>query len=134
MFLPLTSTWKMVKDSTNHVMMNMIGLAHTSREILEDGDVPIFPVVLSNPYSLQFNFDCTGILLSTFCVEVNTICIWPYIQCKHATHLRAGNLLYNHKWLDTLFHNLITNALPYYPINISISFLWSYKYCDFYSV
>ena len=43
----------MVKDAPNHVLMNMIGLAQNSREILKDGDVPIFPVVLSTPYSLQ---------------------------------------------------------------------------------
>ena len=66
---------KMVKDAPNYVPMNMIGLAQTSREILEDGDVPIFPVVLSTPDSLQFNCDCTGIPLSTLCIEVNTICI-----------------------------------------------------------
>ena len=64
-----------MKDAPNHVPMNMIGLAQTSREILEDGDVPIFLVVLSTPDSLQFNCDRTGILLSTLCLEVNTICI-----------------------------------------------------------
>ena len=64
MLLPSPSTWKMVKDAPNHVPMNMIGLAHTSREILEDGDFPIFPVVLSTPDTLYFN-----------CVEVNTIYI-----------------------------------------------------------
>ena len=37
----------MVKDAPNHVPMNMIVLSQTSREILEDGDVPIFLVVLS---------------------------------------------------------------------------------------
>ena len=42
-----------MKDAINHVPMNMIGLAKTSREILEDGDVPIFPVVLITPYFLQ---------------------------------------------------------------------------------
>ena len=46
MFFPSPSTWKTVKDAANHVPMNMIGLAQTSREIIEDGDVPIFPVVL----------------------------------------------------------------------------------------
>ena len=64
-----------MKDATNHVPMNMIGLAQTSREILEDSDVPIFPVVLSTPDSLQLNCDCTGTPLSTFCVEVNKIFI-----------------------------------------------------------
>ena len=49
MFFPSPSTWKMVKDASNHVPMNMIGLAQTSREILKDGDVPIFPVVLITP-------------------------------------------------------------------------------------
>ena len=40
------SLCKMVKEAPNRVPMNMIGLAQTSREILEDVDVPIFPVVL----------------------------------------------------------------------------------------
>ena len=42
-----------MKDAPNHVPMNIIGLAQTSREILEDGDVPLFIVVLSTPDSLQ---------------------------------------------------------------------------------
>ena len=33
--------------------MNVIGLSQTSREILEDGDVPIYLVVLITPDSLQ---------------------------------------------------------------------------------
>ena len=65
----------MVKDASNYVPMNMIGLAHTSREILKDRDVPILPVVLSTPDYPQFNCDLTGILLSTFYVDVNIICI-----------------------------------------------------------
>ena len=56
MFLPSPSTGNVLKDSPNHVAMNMIGLSQTSREILEDGDIPIFPVVLSTMNSLQFNF------------------------------------------------------------------------------
>ena len=44
--LPLTSTWKMVKDAHNHIPMNMIGLAQTSCEILEYSDILILPVVL----------------------------------------------------------------------------------------
>ena len=75
MFFPSPSMCKMVKDAPNYVPMNMIGLAQTSRKILEEGDVLIFPVVLSTPDSLYFNYDRTGIPLSTFCVEVNTICI-----------------------------------------------------------
>ena len=43
----------LVKDAPNNVPMNMIGLSHKSREILEDGDVPIFQVVLITPDSLQ---------------------------------------------------------------------------------
>ena len=46
MFFPSPSTCKMVKDAPNHVLMNMIGLAQTSHKIIEDGDVPIFLVVL----------------------------------------------------------------------------------------
>ena len=45
----------MVKDAPNHILMNMIGLAHTFREILEDGDIIIFPVVLITPKALQYN-------------------------------------------------------------------------------
>ena len=47
--LPFNSTWKAVKDTPNYVLMSMIGLAKISRKILEDGDVPIFPVVLITP-------------------------------------------------------------------------------------
>ena len=36
----------MVKDAPNNILMNMIGKAQTSREILEGGDILIFPVVL----------------------------------------------------------------------------------------
>ena len=75
MFCPLPSTWKMVKDTPNHITINMIGLAQTAREILEDGVVPIFLVALSTLYYPQFNCRSTGILVSTFCVEVNTIFI-----------------------------------------------------------
>ena len=46
MLFPSPSTWKMMKDAPNHVPMNMIGFDQTSREILEDGDVPVFLVVL----------------------------------------------------------------------------------------
>ena len=87
MLFPSPSTWKMVKYAPNYVLMNMIGLAHTSREILKDGDVPILRVVLIILDSLQFNCDSTVTPLSTFCVEVNTICIWPYIQWQRATHV-----------------------------------------------
>ena len=69
----------MAKGAPNHFPMNMIGLAHTSHKILEDGDVPILPVVLSNTdplhLSLHHHCDSTGISLSTFWVEVNTIYI-----------------------------------------------------------
>ena len=77
MLFPSTSTWKMVKDAPNHVPTNMIGLSQTSRKILKDGDVLIFLVVLITPDPLQFNCDCAGTPLPTFCVEVNTICILP---------------------------------------------------------
>ena len=53
MFFPSPSTWNMVKDAPNHVPMDMIGLDQTSREIPKDGNVPIFPVVLSTPDLLQ---------------------------------------------------------------------------------
>ena len=79
MFFPSPSKWNMVKDAPNHGLMNMIGSAHNSREILEDSDFPIFFVVLSTPDFLQLSSDHyyypTGILLSTFRVAVNTICI-----------------------------------------------------------
>ena len=79
MFSPLPSTWKVLKDAPNHVPIKMIGLAQTSRKIIEEVDVPILPVVLITPdylwSSLNHNCDCTGIPLFTFCVEVNTIFI-----------------------------------------------------------
>ena len=78
--LPFTSTYNIVKDSPNHVTINMIGLAQTSCEIFEDADFPIFPVVLSIPDSLQFNCDRNGIPSSTFCAELNTIYILMYVQ------------------------------------------------------
>ena len=46
MLFPSPYTWNMAKDAPNHVPIKMIGLSHTSSEILEDGDVPIFLVVL----------------------------------------------------------------------------------------
>ena len=51
--LTFNPTWKMVKDTSNYVSMKMIGLAQTSRKIIEDGDVPILLVVLITPYPLQ---------------------------------------------------------------------------------
>ena len=53
MLLLSPSTWKMVKDAPNHFPMNMVGLSQTSRKILKDSDVPIFPVVISTPYYLH---------------------------------------------------------------------------------
>ena len=44
----------MVKDAPNHIPTNMIGLAHTSSEIPEDGNVPIFLLVLTTPKSLRY--------------------------------------------------------------------------------
>ena len=49
MFLHSTSMWKVEKDTPNHVTINMIGLAQTSGEILDNGDVPIPPVFLITP-------------------------------------------------------------------------------------
>ena len=90
MFFPSPSAWKMVKYAPNNFPMNMIGLAQTSREIFEDSDVPIFLVVLSTLDSLQSSLNhhcaCTGIPLSTFCVEVNTLCMWTYVQYQPATY------------------------------------------------
>ena len=75
MLFPSPSTGKMVKDTPNYVLMNMIGLPQTSRKIFKDGDIPILPVNSSTPNSLQFNCDCIGIPLSTFCVKFIAICI-----------------------------------------------------------
>ena len=61
-----------MKEATNHVPMNIIDLAQTSRKIIEGGDVPIFLVFLSTPDSPNL-CDCTGIPLSTLYAEVNTI-------------------------------------------------------------
>ena len=54
MFFPSPSTCKVAKDSPNHVPMNMIGLYHNSRKILEDSDVPISPVVLITPTRMVY--------------------------------------------------------------------------------
>ena len=35
-FLPLPSVWKIMKDSPNHILENIIGYDHTSRKIYED--------------------------------------------------------------------------------------------------
>ena len=43
----------MVKDAPNHITMNIIGLAHTSRETLKDNDILEFPVVLITPKVLR---------------------------------------------------------------------------------
>ena len=51
--IPLTSIWKLAKDATNYIPINMICLTQTSRKILEDGDVIIFPVVLITPKALR---------------------------------------------------------------------------------
>ena len=47
MLSPSPSTWKIIKDDPNYIPMDIIVLDHTSHKILKDGDVPIFPVVLS---------------------------------------------------------------------------------------
>ena len=39
----------MVKYAPNHIPMNIIGLAQTSQEILENGDILTFLVVLITP-------------------------------------------------------------------------------------
>ena len=85
MLLPSPSMWKIIKDTPNNVPMNTNGLAQTSIEILEEGDVSILPVVLSTADSLHFNCDPTRIPLSTFYVDVNKICIWLYVQWQSAT-------------------------------------------------
>ena len=66
MLFPLPSTWKMIKDAPNHVSMNIIGLAQTSRERLEYDDVPIFLVVFKYSGSPTVQCDPTGIQVSTF--------------------------------------------------------------------
>ena len=53
----------MVKDAPNHVPMNMVVLAQTSRKILKDGDVPILSVLPSTPDFLQFSLTNNGIVL-----------------------------------------------------------------------
>ena len=85
MFFPSPSNWKMVKHAPNHVPMKNIGLAHTSREILEDGDVPNIPGGFNYSVLPTVNCDRTSITLSTLYTEVNKICIWPYVQCQCVT-------------------------------------------------
>ena len=98
MFFPSPSTWKMVKYTPNHVLTNMIGLAQTSREILEDGDVTILPVVLSTPDSLQFNCDCTGIPLSIFCMEFIRIWIRLCMYSARVWHQDTSHCSYKLNW------------------------------------
>ena len=43
----------MVKDAPNNIPMNMIGLAQTSCEILEDRDILIYPVIWITPEALR---------------------------------------------------------------------------------
>ena len=52
MFFPSLSMWKLVKDAPNHIPMNIIGLAQTSRKMLKDSGVPIFLVFINTPDSL----------------------------------------------------------------------------------
>ena len=42
------------EDAPNYFPINIVGLSQTSREILEDGDVLIFLVVLINPNYLRY--------------------------------------------------------------------------------
>ena len=51
--IPFTSTWKILKDAPNHIRMIMVGLAQISRDILKDGDIIIFPLILITPKSLR---------------------------------------------------------------------------------
>ena len=85
MFFPPPSTWKMVKDAHNHVPMKMIGLTHTSHEILKNSDVPIFPVVWITQDSLQL----TGIVsVSHYSPSAWSLLEYGYVphaQCPHAT-------------------------------------------------
>ena len=79
MFFPSHSKIMVMNDTPNHFPMNILGLAQTSRKILEEGDVLIFLVVLSTLDHLQSSLnhycDRTGFPLSTFYMEVNKICI-----------------------------------------------------------
>ena len=45
----------MVKDAPNRIPVNLIDLAQTSREILDDGDILIFLVVLITPKASWYN-------------------------------------------------------------------------------
>ena len=42
-----------MKDAPNNIPMNIIGLENISREIPEDGDILIFPVVFITPKDLR---------------------------------------------------------------------------------
>ena len=41
-----------MKNTPNDILKNMIGSAQTSRKILEDSNIPIFPVILITPYRM----------------------------------------------------------------------------------
>ena len=46
---------------------------------------PNIPGCYNYSVSPIVNCDSTGITLSALCTEVNTICIWPYVQFQRAT-------------------------------------------------
>ena len=50
----------MVKDAPNNIPINIIGLAHTSREILNGGDILISLVVLITPKYLRYSCSRSG--------------------------------------------------------------------------
>ena len=77
----------MVKDASNNVPVNMLGLAQTLRKILEDGDVPIFLVVLIIPYSLQLTMI---LLVSHYPYSSQRLLEFGYVtdaQCPRETHM-----------------------------------------------
>ena len=128
MFSPSHSTWKMVKDAPNYVPIHIIGLSQTSRKVLEDVDVPIFLVVLitlvSLHLSLHHHFSFTGIPLSIFWMEFDTIYIWPYVQFQRAIG-QQDQVAIIQAWVWIDFHFSGGGLRVFSPNPISITELWN---------
>ena len=95
----------MVKEAPNNAPMNMLGLAQTSRKILEDGDVPIFLVVLITPDSLQLT---VILLVSHYPHSARRLLESGYVtdaQCPRETHLISHSYKFSHSLcLNSLLH------------------------------
>ena len=92
----------MEKDAPNHVPINMIGLAQTSRKILKDGDVPIFPVVLITPDSLQLT---VIVPVSHYLPSVQRLIQYVYNRTFIASVQHMINRLWCYNFLELCVHH-----------------------------